>query len=353
MTIVHARSVLLPGGIGGPHRVVVEDDHIVAIEPTTRHDVELLTPGFVDIQVNGIGPDDVAVADDGAWARLDRALLEQGTTSWCPTLVTAALSDYEPRLARIRRAMERPPTGRPTIIGAHLEGPFLGGAPGAHPRAHVVPVDLDWVASLPSHVALVTIAPESPGAVEAVRRLVQRGVLVSIGHTTASTDEVDAVVHAGARMATHLFNGMTPFHHRSPGVAGRILAHPTLSASLIADGEHLHGDTLRLCFAVLGESRTVLVTDAVAAPSDPEGRPPRLDDGTLAGTRLTMPTALRTCVAVGVDLVDALYAASRNPSRLLGLADRGEIEVGRRADLVALDSRLEVRQVWVAGVATL
>jgi N-acetylglucosamine-6-phosphate deacetylase len=256
--------------------------------------------------------------------------------------------------------MHRPPAPRPTIAGVHLEGPFLGRAPGAHPPAWIVPIDLEWLAALPSHVAMVTLAGEQPDATTATTLLVQAGRLVSLGHTQCSADEFDACVAAGARLTTHLFNGMSGVHHRTPGVAVFALTNPAVSASLIADGVHVHPRVLGLAAQTLGSDRTVLVTDAVAWQAGTVGAigmefrdgAPRLPDGTLAGSAVTMDAAIRQMVAAGVSLADAVTAASTNPARLLGLRDRGTVEVGRRADLVALDEHLAIEAVWVAGVSS-
>jgi N-acetylglucosamine-6-phosphate deacetylase len=246
---------------------------------------------------------------------------------------------------------------RPEIAGVHLEGPFLGRAHGAHRSGLVEPVDLDWLADLPDHVVMVTLGAEQTEAVAATALLRQRGVLVSVGHTTANDDELDRTAAAGATMVTHLFNAMSGLHHRQPGVAAWVLTHPTMAAGLIADGVHVHPRMVALAFTALGADRVVLVTDAVgwrartAGPVHLELRDgaPRLVDGTLAGSALTMDAAVRTCVAAGVPLEQALHAASTVPARLLGLTDRGTVAPGRRADLVALDPHLHVAAVWVAG----
>jgi N-acetylglucosamine-6-phosphate deacetylase len=290
-------------------------------------------------------------------------LLAQGVTTWCPTLVTTRLERYAAPLARVATAMRRPGSRRPTIAGVHLEGPFLGGAPGAHPPALIVPIDLQWLGSLPENVAMMTIGAEQADAVAATQLLVAAGRLVSIGHSTADETAFDAVVGAGARLTTHLFNGMSGVHHRSPGVAVFAMTDPQVSASIIADGVHVHPRVIRLAFQALGPGRVVLVTDSVAWRSGRIGSigagsigmelrdgAPRLADGTLAGSVVTMDQAIRVCVDAGVPLIDAVRAASTTPARLLGMSDRGEIAVGARADLVALDDDLGVQQVWVAGL---
>ncbi len=319
-------------------------------------DVELLAPGFVDLQVNGIDDIDVASASGPDWDRVDSLLVAQGVTTWCPTLVTMRLDDYAAPLDRIAAAMSRP-GARPTIAGVHLEGPFLGGAPGAHRRDQIIDVDLDWLAALPSHIAMMTLGAEQPRVAEAVDLLRRRGVLVSIGHTTADDSQLDLAKAHGASMVTHLFNGMSGLHHRQPGVAAWVLNDSTIAASIIADGIHVDPRMLRLALNTLGRDRAILVTDAVAwragtvGPIGIELRDgaPRLPDGTLAGSALTMDAAVRNCVAAGAELGVVLRAASTIPARLLGLTDLGELSLGKRADLVALSSTCAVDAVWVAG----
>lgn len=365
---IDAARVLVPEGWTGPARVHLDDHSIRAVEPLAAvvgpAAARTLVPGFVDLQVNGIDDIDVAAAEGSDWEVLDRHLLRQGVTAWCPTLVSAPLPRYAAPLERIGRAARRPGGPRPRLVGAHLEGPFLGGAPGAHRRAHVIDIDLDWLAALPDHVAVVTLAAEQPLAPAATRLLVDRGVLVAIGHTTASADEFHSVTAAGATLVTHLFNGMTGLHHRDPGVAAFALVPdagtPAPFASLIADGIHVAPRMLRLAFQLLAD-RAVLVSDAVAwrtgalgtAGIEVRDGAPRLPDGTLAGSVASLDAAVRACVAAGIPLEHACRAASEAPARLLRLATRRGVSPGAPADLVALDDRLTVTETWIGGTPTL
>ena len=360
MASVEAAQVLTAHGWVGPARVHLDHGVVTAIESVaSTASPRVLVPGFVDLQVNGIDDIDVSTAEGSDWERLDQLLLAQGVTTWCPTLVTMPLERFERPLARIAGAMARPSDGRPTIAGAHLEGPFLGGAGGAHPKGQIAPIDMAWLRALPPHIAVVTLGAEQPMAQEATALLIGRGCLVSIGHTLADEQQFDDTVAAGARLTTHLFNGMSGVHHRSPGVAVWAMTNPAVCASLIADGVHVHPRVIRLAFEALGIDRAVLVTDAVAWRSGRVGEigmafrdgAPRLPDGTLAGSAITMDAAIRVCVRAGVDVAAAITAASTNPARLLGLDDRGVVGVGRRADLVALTPANVIEQVWVAGRA--
>lgn len=359
MSEIAASRVLLPTGWHGPGVVRLDDTGRIADVQATSGPVpeRWLVPGFVDLQVNGIDDVDVATATGADWDRLDELLLDQGVTTWCPTLVSAPLDRYAAPLARLAVAAARPALDRPAIAGAHLEGPFLGGAPGAHPRHLLAPVDLDWLGALPDVVRIVTLAPELPGAADATRLLTGRGVTVALGHSTPRPDEVEACIAAGASMVTHLFNAMSGVHHRDPGLAALALADERVVAGLIADGVHVDPVVIRLAFRAK-PGRVALVTDAAAWRAGRVGGrgvslrdgAPRLPDGTLAGSALTMDAAVRTCVhRAGLAAHEALAAASTVPAALLGLDDRGAIEPGRRGDLVALSPELAITGVWVGG----
>jgi N-acetylglucosamine-6-phosphate deacetylase len=357
---IAAARVLGPDGVEHDRLVRVRDGVVRELVPLGGRPAAVahLGPGFVDLQVNGIDDVDVAAASGAAWERLDALLLDQGVTTWLPTLVTAPLDAYPARLARIAEAAARPPGPRPTIGGVHLEGPFLGGSPGAHPRHLVRGVELDWLRGLPPIVRLVTLAPEAQGALDAIRFLASRSVRVSLGHTSATEDQIAAAVGAGATLATHLFNGMPPFHHRTPGPAGAVLTDDRLTACVIADGHHVAWPALSVAARCKPAGRLALVTDAVAWRAGRAGEvgmalrdgAPRLADGTLAGSTLAMDAAVRNLVLhAGVPVDVALAAASRSPARAMGWTDRDAVAPGRRADLVALDDTLQPAAVWVAG----
>jgi N-acetylglucosamine-6-phosphate deacetylase len=211
---------------------------------------------------------------------------------------------------------------------------------------------------------MITLAPERRGAVAAVQRLIGAGVVVAIGHSDATFDEAAAAIVAGATVATHLGNAMSPLHHRDPGMVGACLTSGEVCCELIVDGHHLHPSFVRLAAASKGADGFVLITDAIAAAGVGDGRyrlgrfdvdvsagmATLVEGGSLAGSTLTMDAAWRNAVAAGVDEVTASRAASRNPARLLGIdGDVGSIETGKRADLVVLDESGEVQAVIAAG----
>jgi N-acetylglucosamine-6-phosphate deacetylase len=354
VTSLDGRAVLLGDGTVAPATVRFDGPTVAAVDVGAGAAPDrIICPGFVDLQVNGYRAVDVASADGAAWDRLDAELLQHGVTSWFPTLVSAPLPSYAAPLARIATAASRVPG----IAGVHLEGPFLGGAPGAHRPEHIRAVEAAFLDALPSIVRIVTMAPEAGGAVAAIAGLRRRGVLVSLGHSTASYETSLAAIDAGAGLVTHLFNGMASLHHRGPGLVGAALTDDRVAVSVIADGVHVALPLLRLAFRVKGRGRVVLVSDAVAWERGEAGPlrmslvdgVPRLPDGTLAGSALTLDAAIRTAVRAGVSLAAALEAATSTPADLVGLTDRGRLLPGRRADAVVLTPDLEVTEVWVAG----
>lgn len=359
MPLISAHQVVLPDRIDTDAAVEVNDAGIiVGIGPATGSvDHHTLVPGLIDLQVNGHDDVDVASARETDWDRLDALLLAQGVTAWCPTLVSAPLDAYAAPLARIAEAAARPGP-HPEILGAHLEGPFLGGRPGAHPPQLIIGVDRTWLDELPNNVALITAAAECTDADDLWVWAGDRGIVASVGHSGASAAVAATAFDAGAQMVTHLFNAMSGLDHRNPGVATAALLDERVTAGLIADGVHVHPDLVRLAFRVKGPSRIALVTDAVGWRSGRAGRvslghdgtAPRLADGTLAGSSLTLDRAIANVVAWGAtDILGAVCAASTTPADLIGRPDLGRIAVGARADLAALGPDGTCTATWLAG----
>ena len=361
MTYVLAAERVCPSGPPAPGWVAFDDGLIVEVGsgPAPAGAVDagsaLLAPGFIDLQVNGVGDVDFVSADADGWRRAGRSQLEEGVTAFCPTLVTAPLDAYAPALERVRAARAvADDEAIPAILGVHLEGPFLGGAPGAHPVGLVRPADCAWLRALlrafPALVTIVTLAPEADPGFAATRLLDEQGVTVALGHSTATYETARAAADAGARLVTHLFNGMGPLHHREPGLAGAALDDERLTPTLIPDLVHVHPAALRL--AIRNKHMVALVTDRVATTglTVTEDGAARLADGTLAGSTLSMARAVQNTVALGIPVERAVEMAATMPADALGLRDRGRIAQGMRADLVALDpSSLAVRAVWLGG----
>jgi N-acetylglucosamine-6-phosphate deacetylase len=345
------------GQTASPAWVTISGDRIAATgigdAPPGAVDLgdALLAPGFLDLQVNGWGAVDFATATATEIVGAVDTIVSGGTTGLLITLCSAPLADYAAMLETAAEVRTRRPDA---VLGVHLEGPFLGGAPGAHPVDVLRPADLEFLGRvLDDHaglVRLVTIAPEADPALAATRLLCERGVVVALGHSTVDIAGARAAADAGARMVTHLFNGMSGMHHRAPGLAGAGLDDERLVPSVIADFVHVHPAMVRL--ALRARPDAVLVTDAVASAGDVVERDGAafLPDGTLAGSVLAMDRAVQNVVSTGIPNAAAVRHATANPARVLGESDRGRVAAGARADLVALDPEtLAVRSVWVAG----
>lgn len=322
-----------------------------------------LTPGFVDIHGHGGGGGSF---DDGVEAiRVARAIhLAHGTTRAVLSLVTASIDDLAARVAVIADLAAHDET----ILGSHLEGPFLDVAhKGAHTESLLRAPDAASVDRLLAAgrgtIRQVTLAPELPGGLDATARFVAGGVAVAVGHTNATEAEARAAFDAGATLLTHAFNAMPGIHHRAPGPIVAAMRDERVILELIADGVHVHPDVIALAFAG-APGRIALITDAMAAAGAADGRyelgglavtvtdgTARLDaNGAIAGSTLTQDAALRTAVAAGVPLPAAVAALTAVPARAVGVAGRyGALDPGAAADAVLLDEGLRVRGVWAGG----
>lgn len=349
------RGELVPGD------VEVEDGRIEAVGLACTARGRVAIPGFVDLQVNGYGGVDFLAASPEDYSRAGEALLLAGVTAYQPTFITSAESATLDAL----RTMPSAASG-PRVLGAHLEGPFLSPErPGTHPLEHLRAPDVDLLERLldAGHVTQMTLAPELPGADLLIDRLRDRGVVVSAGHTNATADDAAHAFDIGVDAITHVFNAMRPFRSRDPGIAGVALTRPDVTITMVVDGHHLADETVRLVWACAA-GRVALVTDAIAAAGTSfggtiqlgevavevgAGAAPMRQDGTLAGTVLTMIDAVRNLHALGVSFEDAVGAATEVPARLLGRSDVGILEPGAPADVVILDDRLEIQSVLCEG----
>jgi N-acetylglucosamine-6-phosphate deacetylase len=401
-------NLVLPDRVLGPATLAIENEQIAEIVPgarpvragATHHDLtgHFIVPGFVDVHVHGV--DGLDSLDAGApLEAIARRLTRYGVTAFCPTTVACTPVQLALVLAAVEVARRTPAAGAAHVLPAHLESNFINAeyrgaqplacvraprvdaassSPGgaglppaaagaglqAGPSAFTAEDVLAVVAAAPSQVAIVTMAPEIEGGLDLVRRLTLAGHRVSMGHSGADYEQGLAGVEAGARHATHLFNRMPPFHHRAPGLVGAVLDSEAVAVEIICDGYHVHPALVRSAVARKSPSGVMAITDGTAGSGLPVGsraalggRPITvreqaafLDDGTLAGSVLTMDGAFRRLVReMGFSLVEAAHMCATTPARRLGLAGQGRLAAGMVADLAVLDGDLAVSQTWVGG----
>ena len=404
MIVIAGGDIVLPDRILTSASLIIEGARIAAVEPTARVDTPGATlvdaadcyvvPGFIDVHVHGVEGHDTLNEGDPV-AAIAAFLPQYGVTSFCPTTVACppdALRGVLTQVATLRA--NRPPMSA-RVLPAHLESNFINPEyRGAQPAdclrlpsedaartfltaearsAKAVTVSdgdfsgrdiLDVIANARADVGIVTLAPELPGGIDLVRALVTAGHRVSLGHTGASLDEAMAAIDAGARHATHLFNRMAPITHRAPGVAGAVLARHEVAAELICDGYHVHSSMSRIAIASKGIGRIMAITDgtagaglAVGSNATLGGRRIRvtdqaaiLDDGTLAGSTLTMDRAFRTIVTTfNLSVSEASVLCSTTPAKELGLAGFGVLVEGGFADVVILDRQFGVVRTFING----
>jgi N-acetylglucosamine-6-phosphate deacetylase len=347
LTIVDGRIV----GIEG--QPISEGQARVSAEP-------LILPGFIDLHVHGGGGFDT-MEGGNAVAEIARVHARHGTTSMLATTMTAPMADISQAMAALADACRTHRRGGAHVMGVHLEGPYINpGALGAQPD-FARPASVDEIKALHAiaPIRLITMAPELPGNLDLIAPLRAAGFHVQIGHTAGTYEDGVAALQRGATGFTHLFNAMSKFHHREPGIAGAALAHAEF-AEIIPDLLHVHPGAIRAALRAI--PCLYCVTDSTAAAGMPDGDynlgshrvtkclgGVRLADGTLAGSTLTMDQALRNLVGMGLDLDDASRRVSTNAADFLGLADRGRLLVGARADLVVLNPDLHLTQVIVEG----
>ncbi len=322
-------------------------------------------PGLVDIHQHGGGGADYMDATPETVRTILRIHAQDGTTSLVPTLMTASRKDIE-KAARVvdavrresRRGRDKAGAGAlPDILGLHVEGPHIAAEKrGAQPAEQIRRFDTGEIKALAKSVRtpirIVTLAPELPGAAAYIKFLRGRGIIASAGHSAATFEQALAGFEAGISHGAHLYNAMSAFGHRAPGLAGALLLNDEASVELIADGHHLHPATVFLTLAAKPADKAILVTDATR-PAGIEAEPQRTKEGALFGSTLTLLQAVRNVIRwSGWPLADVLPLATTNPARLLGLEKRkGALAKGFDADVVLLDSELRVRDVFVGGRA--
>lgn len=325
-----------------------------------------LLPGFIDVHIHGAVGIDTMDASAEQLGEIALFLGTQGVTSWMPTFVPATTEQFSRAVGEIAKSMKFESGAR--VLGVHYEGPFVNSAQcGAlhkeYFKTYSGPEDLACLTSPEKAVRMITLAPEISGGVELVRELKARGWVISIGHTRADLKVLDEACDAGARHMTHFMNAMPSLHHRAPGPVAWGLSRDDVTFDVIADGIHLDPFMLRLLVKTKGVRGITLISDAIAAAGKGDGdyqiwgetitvKNGRTANasGSIAGSVISMLDAVRLMHSLGVSYVDLAQMASSNPARLLGVDDEcGSIEVGKRADLVAVDQSGNVKLTFIGG----
>jgi len=387
MLIFDGASLVLPDRILSPGRLVIDGDHIVEIGPGAEDGPMAglwIVPGFIDVHVHGVLGHDVQGSPEGVSA-IAAQMPRFGCTSFTPTTFACPPATLAMVAEAVAAAMETHPPESARVLPAHLESNFL--APdyrGAQPLGALclppgAPSDLaaegtatDFtaeditgvIAANRAAIGTLTLAPELPAALTLIRDLVTYGQTVSLGHSGATLEEGRAGIEAGARRATHLFNRMPPLTHRAPGLIGAVLDDDRVAVELVCDGYHVHPVVMRAAIRAKRPERVMAITDGLAGAGLAEGarfeidgraitvrsQACFLDDGTLAGSRLTMDRVFANLVKmVGVTPQEAAMMTATVQARTLGLSDRGRIAEGLLADLVVLDKEWCVRQTLIGG----
>lgn len=389
MIVVNGGDLILPGRVVTEGSLIIDAGRIVAIEsrrvePAGAMVVDAtdcyVAPGFIDVHVHGVlGYDTLDGA--GAVARIAALLPQYGVTAFCPTTVACSPDDLRAVLHQVRQARVAPAAGSARVLPAHLESNFINPEyKGAQPANCLRSATdghrdgvfsgrdvLEVIEACRPDVGIVTMAPELPGGIELVRSLAAAGHRVALGHSGSDYDTAIAAIDAGARHATHLFNRMSPMTHRAPGLPGALLAREEVAVELICDGHHVHPSMCRVAVAAKGPEGVMAITDATSGAGLPSGSRARLggqsiriteqaaflEDGTLAGSTLTMDRAFRNIVTnFGGSLVDAALLCSTSPARALGLSGFGVLADGAVADIVVLDRAFRVRRTFIGGQET-
>jgi N-acetylglucosamine-6-phosphate deacetylase len=389
MIALSGADVVLPDRVVRGGSIVIENGRIAAIESRaidasagyTVVDLanHTIVPGFVDVHIHGIEGVDV-LEGPNAVDEVARRLPKYGVTAFCPTSVACTPARLSTLLDAVTRARATPAASSARVLPAHLESNFInpewnGAQPmhclrtykpqGQRPEGdfagHAI---LQAIVSNRASVGIVTLAPEMAGGLDLVRDLVMAGHRVSLGHSGATYDQARDAIALGAHHATHLFNRMSSMTSRSPGVVGAVLESDAVAAEIICDGHHVHPSLVAVAIRVKSVSRIIAITDGTAAAGLPRGARTRLGDqtiiagertavlenGTLAGSILTMDAAFRMLVQrLGLPLPDAARMCATTPAEALKAADIGAIAVGKWADLAVLSRELRISSTYIAG----
>ena len=322
-----------------------------------------LLPGFVDVHIHACKGHDTMRGEEDVRC-MSRDLHTFGVAAFLPTTMSGSVDETRAAIAGVRAVMEKPEPHGAKVLGAHMEAPFLANSKcGAQLVQYFTDPSMEKLENMTggdlAAVKIITIAPERDGSEAFIRQATAAGIHVSIGHTDATAEQVHHAADWGSDHVTHTFNAQSPLHHRKPGVPGAALIDDRLYCEMICDGVHLHPDVIRLLVRAKGASKAVMITDAMEAAGMPDGQyelggqkvfvkgaEARLENGTLAGSVLTMPRALQNMICrFGIPAEDAVRMCTRTPAESIGEDKAGRIAVGRPATLTLWDAHWQEMQV--------
>ncbi|MCF6463117.1 N-acetylglucosamine-6-phosphate deacetylase [Clostridium sp. Cult1] len=382
-TLIKNTNIITPYEIKKGSSLVIEDGKIADIFNGEIYNEEsydkiidgegkYLSPGFIDLHNHGnFGHD----AMEGTYEALDIIAdfhIKKGVTSFLATTMTEEADKIKKAVKNIGEYVNDGENNRDVkaqVLGVYLEGPYFSmEKKGAQPPQYIKNPDLEEIKNLielsKNTIKIVALAPEIEGAKEAIKYLKEKGITISAGHTNGTFDEAKSGIDLGITQATHLYNGMRAYSHREPGVIGAVLTDERVACEMICDGIHLHVGAMDLAVKMKGKDGIILISDAMMATGLEDGKyelggqdvyvkegAARLEDGTLAGSTLTLNKAVYNMVhMVNIPLEDAVRMASLNPARAIGVDNKkGSIEIGKDADLIIFDDDLNILKAMVKG----
>lgn len=382
-TLIKNANIITPYEIKRCSNLAIEDGKIADIFSGEIKDVDsydeiidaegkYLSPGFIDLHNHGNFGHDAMEASYEALESMADFHIKNGITAYLATTMTEHPEKIRAAVKNIGEYIESGSNDskvKSQVLGIYLEGPYFSmEKKGAQPPEYIKDPDLDEIKELielsKNNIKVVAIAPELKGAKESIKYLKNEGITISAGHTNATFEEAKTGIDLGITQGTHLYNGMRLYSHREPGVVGAVLTDERVACEMICDGIHLHTGAMDLAVKMKGKEGIILISDAMMATGLQDGKyvlggqdvyvkegAARLEDGTLAGSTLTLNKAVYNMVhMVNVPLNDAVRMASLNPAKAIGMDDRkGSIEIGKDADLIIFDEDIKVSKALIKG----
>jgi len=324
-----------------------------------------ISPGFIDIHIHGSGGFDTMDGDINALEKISKTIAAYGTTSFLPTTMTMEKSHIIKALDTIKKAMSTETKNGANILGVHLEGPFINPIfKGAQNSEYIIEPDYEFIKNYLDIIKIITMAPEIKGSFDFMDLIKQNSsAVLSIGHSNATYEEAMEAIERGISHSTHIFNAMTPLHHRNPGVVGAVF-NSEITCELIADKIHVHPELFRFLIKAVGENRICLITDSMRAGCMKDGcydlggqsvivkdGSARLSDGQLAGSVLTLNLAVKNFFeSIDYPLNKIVNMVSINPAKVIGFENqKGSIEKGKDADIILFDKEISIKSVFIEG----